>query len=51
MIEGQDCTATGADMWDWYQELRKSGSSKCGRVEYSEGCFFKVDYVTGCNNH
>ncbi|KAF4501902.1 Lipase 1 [Fusarium agapanthi] len=51
--EGEGCKMKGYDMWDWYQKIRKDGErcTKCGKVEYKEGCTLKIDYVTGCNNH
>ncbi|KAM6509344.1 hypothetical protein FSOLCH5_012345 [Fusarium solani] len=49
-IEGSGCELIGDDIWEYYQKIRSS-CKKCGKVEYKAGCFVKIDYVTGCNNH
>ncbi|KAI8656100.1 Peptidase-S8 domain-containing protein [Fusarium keratoplasticum] len=49
-IEGSGCELIGDDIWEYYQKIRSS-CKKCGKVEYKAGCFVKIDYVAGCNNH
>ncbi|EEU42151.1 uncharacterized protein NECHADRAFT_86113 [Fusarium vanettenii 77-13-4] len=49
-LEGSGCELIGDDIWEHYQKIR-SLWKKCGKVEYKAGCFVKIDYVTGCNNH
>ena len=33
-----------------YEGVRKK-CDKCGKLEYEKDCFFKIDFVSGCNNH
>ena len=48
---GKDCTITGDEMWEAYQDIRKiGGCKKCGSKHFGNGCLVSVDYYYGCDN-
>ncbi|GAT25369.1 fibronectin type III domain protein [Aspergillus luchuensis] len=48
---GKDCTITGDEMWEAYQDIRKIGGCKnCGSKHFGNGCLVSVDYYYGCDN-
>ncbi|CAG8882975.1 unnamed protein product [Penicillium egyptiacum] len=51
-IQGDNCSISGNDMWNDYQNIRKiGGCKKCGTYHIGQGCLVTIDYVYGCNNH
>ncbi|OJI89883.1 hypothetical protein ASPTUDRAFT_79749 [Aspergillus tubingensis CBS 134.48] len=48
---GKECTITGDEMWEAYQDIRKiGGCKKCGSKHIGFGCLVSVDYYYGCDN-
>ncbi|PKY07527.1 hypothetical protein P168DRAFT_279494 [Aspergillus campestris IBT 28561] len=48
-VSGDRCSATGQELQEAYDEIRSKGScTHCGRKEMKDGCFIKIDRVTGC---
>ncbi|KAL5359299.1 Spherulation-specific family 4-domain-containing protein [Aspergillus floccosus] len=48
---GKDCTITGDEMWEAYQDIRNiGGCKKCGTKHFGNGCMVSVDYYYGCDN-
>ncbi|KAG2419319.1 hypothetical protein HFD88_004114 [Aspergillus terreus] len=52
-IQGDaNCSISGNDMWDDYQNIRKiGGCKKCGSYHREDGCLVTVNYVYQCDNH
>ena len=49
--DGKDCTITGNEMWEAYQDIRNIGvCKKCGTKHFGNGCMVSVDYYYGCDN-
>lgn len=48
---GKNCKITGDEMWQAYQDIRKSGDCRmCGSKHFGNGCLVSVDYFVNCNN-
>ncbi|KAJ6038212.1 uncharacterized protein N7446_005026 [Penicillium canescens] len=51
-VQGTNCSISGNDMWNDYQNIRKiGGCNKCGTYHRGNGCLVTIDYVYQCNNH
>ncbi|RAH78951.1 hypothetical protein BO86DRAFT_402295 [Aspergillus japonicus CBS 114.51] len=51
-IQGQNCSISGNDMWNDYQNIRTiGGCKKCGSYQRKDGCRVTIDYVYQCDNH
>ncbi|KAJ6080564.1 hypothetical protein N7499_005438 [Penicillium canescens] len=51
-VQGTNCSISGNDMWNDYQNIRKiGGCGKCGTYHRGNGCLVTIDYVYQCNNH
>jgi hypothetical protein len=50
-VEGSSCRASGNEIWNTYQSIRKvGGCKKCGGYKRDDGCKIKIDYVVACSN-
>ncbi|GLA52547.1 hypothetical protein AnigIFM63604_009412 [Aspergillus niger] len=51
-LQGQNCSISGNDMWNDYQNIRKiGGCKKCGSYHRGDGCLVTINYVYQCDNH
>jgi hypothetical protein len=51
-IQGTNCSISGNEMWNTYQNIRNIGGCKrCGSYTREDGCHVKIDYVYQCDNH
>ncbi|OAR01499.1 hypothetical protein LLEC1_05006 [Akanthomyces lecanii] len=48
---GKNCKITGDELWQAYQDIRKSGDCRmCGSKHFGNGCLVSVDYYVNCSN-
>ncbi|RAL02336.1 uncharacterized protein BO80DRAFT_472333 [Aspergillus ibericus CBS 121593] len=51
-IQGQNCSISGNDLWNDYQNIRNiGGCKKCGSFHRDDGCLVTINYVYNCDNH
>ncbi|PYI01181.1 hypothetical protein BO78DRAFT_436345 [Aspergillus sclerotiicarbonarius CBS 121057] len=51
-IQGDNCSISGNDLWNDYQNIRNvGGCKKCGSFHREDGCLVTVNYVYDCSNH
>ncbi|KAJ5475502.1 hypothetical protein N7539_007789 [Penicillium diatomitis] len=51
-IQGNNCSISGNDLWNDYQNIRNvGGCKKCGSFHRPDGCLVTINYVYTCDNH
>ncbi|EPS26948.1 hypothetical protein PDE_01888 [Penicillium oxalicum 114-2] len=51
-IQGANCSISGNDLWNDYQNIRNvGGCKKCGSFHRGDGCLITINYVSDCDNH